>query len=632
MSSVPAPKPIAPTPAWIVRLWEAPWLWMALVVVLFCVPLFVGLDRTDFENDESIYSFAVDVMLQDGEWLTPKSSPDEHVAFLEKPPLKFWLVAAPVYLGWLPSNEFGYRFVDVLMASVAFLYVLAIGRALGGPVTGFVAVLLLFTHQQLLFSHGIRSNNMESAMLLSYCGGIYHFLAWRSVNPDAKRHLYAMSLWFVFGFMTKFVAVAFLPVILVLAALLTRADRVRAYRDWRTAVAAGLLAVALIAPWFVYQYTREGRFLYDEMFAGHVVKRFTAYLDPDHLQPWNYYFQEIWAELGSAGTRTIVVLGALLLTIKTLRHRWTPGAAVFLWFVVPLAVISSTTSKLYHYAYPFLPPLALAGGLLAALAARLLFPALRVPFEWFERARLQLWGRWLAARNVQITATAVGLVASCVALVTFAFDRIRIPLGSVIIRNSQVARPVYLGLAALILAAPAIVVRAVATAAILAIALPLGAYHKSALRTEAFRTPYLDLRACLTKVVDAEVARGASRPGVWNEKVPSHEPFYYLRGLGPWQWRGVPSDATVAMHLLAPMKYRPVILSPQRYAEIRARFQTDRQRLLDRVAVISGVDTITLGTNLDDGIVGITEWFYATLLLPGPYVDCGRERTRLGSR
>jgi hypothetical protein len=32
------------------------------------------------------------------------------------------------------------------------------------------------------------------------------------------------------------------------------------------------------------------------------------------------------------------------------------------WFVVPVSLISMLSSKLYHYAYPFVPPLAIAAG------------------------------------------------------------------------------------------------------------------------------------------------------------------------------------------------------------------------------------------------------------------------------
>jgi 4-amino-4-deoxy-L-arabinose transferase-like glycosyltransferase len=222
------------TPSWVLTMWRTPWLWLALVIALFCVPLFLGLGRTDFENDESIYSFAAEVMAQHGDWLTPKSLPSDTDPFLEKPPLKIWMVAAPIYVGWLPTNEFGERFVDALLGGFAFLYVFGIGRKLAGPVAGIAAAALLFAFDALIFSHGVRSNNMESAMLLAYCGGVYHFLAWRSVNPDVKRHIFAMSLYFVLGFMTKFVAAIFLPAILMLAAASTRQDLGRVRRDWLT--------------------------------------------------------------------------------------------------------------------------------------------------------------------------------------------------------------------------------------------------------------------------------------------------------------------------------------------------------------------------------------------------------------
>ena len=111
----------ADTPAWVLTLWRTPWLWIALVIVLFCVPLFMGLGRTDLENDESIYSFAAEVMAQHGDWLTPRSLPSETDPFLEPPPLKFWMVAATIYFGWLPANESGERVVDALLGGLAFL-------------------------------------------------------------------------------------------------------------------------------------------------------------------------------------------------------------------------------------------------------------------------------------------------------------------------------------------------------------------------------------------------------------------------------------------------------------------------------------------------------------------------------
>ena len=154
--------------------------WLFLVVLAFCLPLFVGLGRTDLANDEAIYSYAVESILETGDWLSPRASPNEDIVFLEKPPLKFWIVAAPIHFGILPANEFGFRFWDAVFGSLAFLYVFLIGRRIEGPLCGAVAVLVLFAHEPLLFDHGLRSNNMDAALVLAYCGGVYHYLAWAS--------------------------------------------------------------------------------------------------------------------------------------------------------------------------------------------------------------------------------------------------------------------------------------------------------------------------------------------------------------------------------------------------------------------------------------------------------------------
>lgn len=181
-------------------------LWPILVIVLFCVPLFVGLGRSDAENDEAIYSYATESILETGDWLNPRVSPWRDVVFLEKPPLKFWIVALPIKVGALPNNDFGLRFWDALFGSIAFLYVFALGRRMAGPFCGVMSVMVLFTVRSLIFVHGLRGNNMEAALVLAYCGGVYHYLRWWEGQPTQSRpHAVAVGLYFVLGFMTKFV-------------------------------------------------------------------------------------------------------------------------------------------------------------------------------------------------------------------------------------------------------------------------------------------------------------------------------------------------------------------------------------------------------------------------------------------
>ena len=329
--------------------------WLAVVLVLFALPLFVGLGGRDLRGDEAAHSFSVDRILESGDWLAPKSSPSEDAVFLEKPPLKFWIVAAPIKLGLLPHNEFGLRFWDALFGGLAFLYVFAIGSRLKGGLCGAVAVLILFVHNPLLFEHGLRGNNMEAALLLCYCGGLYHFMAAMSAGHvrSRRRHAVAVGLYFALGFMVKFVAALFLPIVLGAATLIFGAWRVKAFRDWRMWAGVCALAFALIAPWFIYSQIRFGALLWQVMFASQVYTRLTSFLDPAHLQPWSFYFVSMYREFANSESLMLVGAGLVVLLIQTIRTRWVEGGTVLLWLGLPLVAISAGTSKLYHYAYPY---------------------------------------------------------------------------------------------------------------------------------------------------------------------------------------------------------------------------------------------------------------------------------------
>jgi 4-amino-4-deoxy-L-arabinose transferase-like glycosyltransferase len=231
-----------------------------------------------------------------------------------------------------------------------------------------VAALVLFVHWPLLFDHGLRSNNMEGPLFLSYCGGVFHALAWASADErGGRRHAIAATLYFVLGFMTKFVAAAFLPLLVGLAVLAFAEPRRRLIRDWRLWAGSAGLALALIAPWFVFATVRFGTYFWHVILAEHVLTRFRTYLNPAHVQPWSFYFTQMFDRFSDSGSEWLVVAGFAVLAVQTVRRRWFDGAVVVLWAVVPLFLISAGTSKLYHYAYPFLPPVALGAGYLAAL-------------------------------------------------------------------------------------------------------------------------------------------------------------------------------------------------------------------------------------------------------------------------
>jgi 4-amino-4-deoxy-L-arabinose transferase-like glycosyltransferase len=592
--------------------------WLALVVALFSLPLFVGLGRTDVGHDEAIYTFSVDRILEIGDWLVPKSSPHEDEAFLEKPPLKFWIVAAPIRLGLLPHNEFSTRFWDALFGAIAFVYVFAIGVRLAGPVAGAVALLILFVHWPLLFEHGLRSNNMEAPLFLSYCGGIFHALQWAAASDSrgVRRHALATALFFVLGFMTKFVAAAFLPIVLGLAFLAFPEPRTRLVREWRSWTFAGAIALLLIAPWFIFATVRFGSYFWHVILAEHVVTRFRTYLNPAHVQPWSYYFTEMIARFTDSGSQWLVGAGLAALVVQTVRRRWLDGAVVLLWFAVPVMLISMGTSKLYHYAYPFLPPLALAAGYLAALAVAVvpapLTRALQRLHDVFV-GRLPSIGRAASRPPVRAALLVVAIVAALVAAVSLAYGPIRLSVDEMnLFKSSGVVRPGIVVLLCGFLAGAGKRASRVAVALIVASTLPLQAYRDQLPRLLIDEHPMRTATQCLARI-EAEVpppARGLylDLPGQYI----SHPLYYYFRRIGPWNRTEAGDLAAIGHHFDDPADLKPMLLwdsTYQAFVNQRAAAQGGRPPALPIVALPDVV-----------------------LLLPGPFAACAPTLKVDGSR
>ena len=525
--------------------------WLAVVLALFCLPLFVNLGREDLGNDEAIYSFAVDRIVASGDWLVPKALPHDDLAFFEKPPLKFWIVAAPIAAGLVAGDEFGLRVWDAIFGAAAFVYVFLIGCRLLNPFCGAVAVLLLFAHPPILFSHGLRSNNMEAPLVLAYCGGVYHYLAWTAKAREARLkgdsafpgttghvptgHVLAIALYFVLAFMTKFVAALFLPAILGAAALLVRDHRRLLAREWRAWGLAAIVVLALIAPWFVFASARFGAAFWRGIFGVHVLQRFTSYLDPGHLRPWHYYLTEM-AAFWETAALALMFSGLGILGAWTARRRSPEAAVIVLWFVLPMAAISAGTSKLYHYAYPFLPALALGGGYLVALAAAL-GPA---PFSRMldgcyavARARMPRASRLLQTPAAKALLIAGIAFAAVLAIGSLLFGQVRVAIGGAELKSAGVLRP---GLAALVCAVlvgipPA--ARRTAFMLLIVSVLPLQGYRDSLALLGVGRHPKRSASDCVRGVQARAPALDRGVLVDLPDGALSQSLFYYFDRVGP---------------------------------------------------------------------------------------------------
>ena len=545
---------------------------LLLVLVACGLPLFIGLGHTDLGNDEAIYSYAAESILITGDWLSPRSSPNLHIIFLEKPPLKFWIVAAPIQLGLLPLDEFGLRFWDAVFGSAAFVYVFLLGRRMGGALAGLFAVLTLFVHRPLIFEHGLRSNNMEAALLLAYCGGVYHFLRWAHADAERGRrvHIAACTACFFLAFMTKFVAAVFLPLLCGLTALPLTSARTALLRDWRKWAIAAAAFIALAAPWFLYHAALHFEDLWATMFRDHVVTRFTAYVDPSHLQPWHYYFSQMIVEFERTFVLWWVAAGLGLLLIDVVRTRRPELLVVLLWAFVPTILISLGSSKVYHYLYPFLPPFALAAGYAAWRLYRLLDRVVSRLVPVWRNGEFPPWPTVVRASGVVILVLALAVTVATLVVGPFRIE----PVDGLVLRNHAIGRPLTIAAIGLVLASGSLSALGSALAIVVIgawLPTPLLSYTGIVQQLGLSKHPLGTLSECIRTVHRGQQRRGETVRGVYapvSHEAFLHPYFYYLRGDA---WHSEVNDEVLRNALFVPGSERAVAIDPPRYRDFLAR-------------------------------------------------------------
>ena len=586
---------------------------LVIVIAAFCAPMFSGLAQWEMRSDEAIYSYAVDRILETGEWLTPRSIPGDG-PFYEKPPLKFWLVAGAMRLGLLPANDAGMRGVDALAAAAAFLYLYVIGCRLGGPVAGVTSVLALFSFDAVLHEHGLRSNNMEAALVVACTAAVYHAMRWADAGDRPRRiHTITIAAWFVLAFLAKFVAALFLPLV-VLVTIACRpggtGDLRRSWREWRLPVAG---TGVLIAPWFIYETVHAGSGFWTVLLTAHVLQRFAGVLHPEHLHPWHYYLSWLWQELGRGGLRTIYGAGLAALAWQAWRGRDWQARAVLCWWAVPFVLLSAGTSKLFHYAYPFLPPLALGVGVMTALAAgALMHPWLERAFTWPGVARTGARGA-LVARGL----TVLGVAAFAVAAWSVAVGPVNIQIGGVrIFRSAILWRPALIGSMLWLLAGRGLRVLQPAGALLLVwLLFPVSYPHRIGLlmRTDH---PIRTTRDC---ALDAARAGGLARGILHASGDLHHAYYYYLRRVGwmPWYSAGA---GELQRRLETPGQQTPVILARADYLRLGGRVPAGTPA---PVALKTGAPPVDPRPALTNGLPrGVLLSDDVVLLFPQPYDAC----------
>jgi 4-amino-4-deoxy-L-arabinose transferase-like glycosyltransferase len=589
------------------------WAGLALVAVCFSAPIFAGLAQWEMRSDEAIYSYAVERILETGEWLTPRSIPGDE-PFYEKPPLKFWLVAGGMRLGLLPAGDAGMRGIDAVAAALTFLYLYVIGCRLHGPVAGVVGVLALFSFDDILVEHGLRSNNMEAALVLAYTAAFFHALRWAESEWQWRaRHAYAIAGWFVLGFLTKFVAALFLPLVVVLTIASRPAGLRELARAWRSWVGPVALAALLIVPWFAYQTALAGREFWTILLTAHVLQRFAGVLHPEHLHPWHYYAIWLWRALGREGLQLTWAAGLAALVWRGLGDGEWRVRAVLLWWAVPFLLISAGTSKLFHYAYPFLPPLALGVGLAVSMGlGALASPRWTRIWGWRGIAELVSGGPALAR-----VLTVLGGVAFMLGAWAVVVGPLTLQVGGVrLFRSAVLWRPALIGALLWVLAGQGSrVLRPLGALAAVWLLFPTPYSQQIAflMRTDH---PIRTMHMCAREVA----AVGGLAPGVFHASGDLHHAYYfYLRHLGWTPWHTA-APAELQQRLEVRGRQTPVILGRADYVRLGGQLPASAP---PPVATTTGAPPVNPDPPLTGGLPrGVLLSDDAVLLFPGPYNEC----------
>ena len=591
---------------------------LCLALLPMMLLFFRGLGAKDLSNDEAIYAYAAESILETGVWLTPRASISDR-PYISKPPLKFWMVAAGVRLGLISPDERGIRTFDAIFSSLALLYIFWIGVRLVDEVAGMGAVFLLVLQPMLMLHHGLRAGTMESILVLQFVSTVYHLIAWSPSEGRRGRVIHILIVAVLQGLAVLAKPTALMvPVALAPMLMIDREWRQRAWRDrwlWLSGIA---VATAIIAPWFVAQTLRREAFW--EGFIGQgVVQRYQEGLDPSHLRPWTYYGSFLHQELVDSGALPWVMAGALIWLFQVLRRRWTEGVLVLLWVLVPLALLSTSASKLRHYLYPSFPAVALFGGLtLSVLVGVGALLVDRLCKGRFFPSRFS--ARLGAAMKPHLFVAAAGLSLTIAAVAAVAGSDDFVP---VLIW--------WLGCACLALADPARRGWIATTLVILLALWPWARYPALIERLDKERAPLSAVRECVDEL-GATVILGPDQKGTLfyidgiSPDILGHPYFYYFHDLDRWQLQAKANPALLSFRLFVEGHQAPTLMTAEAY---RAFMEPATLDWAHSAAAKLLVDVLEAGmpAELPDRLAFETPAALrltrvTVLLLPGPYAIC----------
>lgn len=365
-----------------------------LILVLFaCVLTFVGLNRVDLrESTEPREAGVAADMLQSEQFLMPTLNGR---AFLEKPPLSYWLQAASV-------RVFGYEpFAVRLPSALAGIATAVLLAGFFGPTqrrAGFLAGILVITMAS--FWSYARTAGQDALLALGIALALLSFF--RAREGTARRGWIAFSAGIALATMTKGVVGLAVPGVVIFAFLLVESvcfDGRLVLRNWLTPAAYTLLGLLPILVWLYLLFDATGMEAVKEVIWNNSVGRFEGeYTGGAHAEPFYFYLRKL-PETFQPWSLLLYV--AVWQSAKQLT-RDRQGLFFFCWLVAPYVLLSLSAGKRPSYLLMLYPAA-------AALLARYII-AVVDEYQANPCARVAKTARWLAALQAVFLSAAAAWV------------------------------------------------------------------------------------------------------------------------------------------------------------------------------------------------------------------------------
>jgi hypothetical protein len=296
-------------------------------------------------QDEALYSHSAIAMARDGDWLTPRFMGRYA---LYKPPLLVWTAAVSSKL--LGVSRLSLRLPIAILSALALGLLFLWAGELAGWQAGAVAGALLLSNH---LWHTLAALCMTDGLLLAFYIAAFYALF---CDPwlESRAALFGFSGAVAAAILTKGIA-GLLPLgVLGLYWLTSRRQERPAFR--RVCLAAAL-ALALAAPWFVYQFAVHPRWFWTEHIAIQILG-FGAGAPPQTSRenPALFYLMRLAATDPLLLAAAAVAIPAFL---RDLRGRRTAPVLLASWMAIALAAMLAWQYRNASYLLPLVPALAL---------------------------------------------------------------------------------------------------------------------------------------------------------------------------------------------------------------------------------------------------------------------------------